>query len=79
MDYWYDYIKTLLQEYMTISKRGGRISINPKKNLKREVVYITIMSVDLTKRAFIKYAFVILGVLIAYFIGALLIIDYLPH
>jgi hypothetical protein len=37
------------------------------------------MSVDLTKRGFIKYAFMILGVLIAYFIGALLIMDYLPH
>jgi hypothetical protein len=41
--------------------------------------FITIMSVDLTKRGFIKYVLVILAVVIAYFIGALFIIDYFPH
>ena len=40
---------------------------------------ITIMSIDLTKRVFIKYVLVILAVVITYFVGALLIIDYFPR
>lgn len=34
MDYWYDCNNHV------ISEKGGRILINPKKNLKREVTYI---------------------------------------
>ena len=36
MDYWYDCNNHVYQ------KKGGRISINPKKNLKREVTHIQI-------------------------------------
>ena len=37
------------------------------------------MSLNLTKRGFIKYVFVIVGVLVVYIVGALLVIDYFPH
>ena len=42
-------------------------------------MYSSQLSVELTKRGFIKYVLVILAVVIAYFIGALFIIDYFPH
>jgi hypothetical protein len=37
------------------------------------------MSIDLTKRGFIKYILVIMASVIAYFVGALFVIDYFPH
>jgi hypothetical protein len=42
-------------------------------------VFINIMPIDLTKRGFIKHVSVILAVLIAYIVGALLVVGYFPH